>query len=139
MRPALQRKDSQSLYKALFWYLPFFLVGQELILILPFFAFIYMDMPNHPASFFKALYGTGRLVLCHLPVVLFLITLHGLLLCTGRYLTLGLGFIGLPNIIAQALVPMAWFIVAYSLFFSACAMYYTKVKHTDRELLFGKQ
>ena len=139
MRPALQRKDSQSLFKALFWYLPFFIVAQELILILPFFAVLYMDMQNHPISFFKALYGTARLVLYHLPVVIFFIALHGGMLFAGYHLTRGLNLIGLPNIIAQALVPMAWFILAYSLFFSACAMYYTKVKHADRELLFGKQ
>lgn len=139
MRPALQRKDSRALLTSLLWYLPFFLIGQEIALILPFFAFLYMDMKNHPISFFKALYGTSRLVVCHLPIVLFLITCHSLMLCAGYYLTLGIGLIGLPNIIAQALIPMAWFILSYSLFFSACAMYYTKVKHTDRELLFGKQ
>lgn len=139
IRPTLHRKDSSALFLSLFYYLPFFVIGQEIVLIVPYFAFLYMDMKNHPTSFFKAIYGTGLLVLCHFPVVAFFTFCHSIMLYVGYYLTVGMRLAGVPAIIGQALVPMAWFIITYSLFFSACAMYYTKVKHADRELLFGKQ
>lgn len=139
IRPTLHRKDSSALFLSLFCYLPFFIISQEIVLILPYFAFLYMDMKNHPSSFLKALYGTSLLILCHLPVIAFFTLCLCIMLYAGYYLTMGVVLLGLPAIISQALVPMAWFIMTYSLFFSACAMYYTKVKHADRELLFGKQ
>lgn len=137
MRPSLERKDGRYLLSSLIKYLPFFIIGQELVLLLPFFAYLYMDMKNSPLSFLKALRGTGFLVLCHLPVVVVLLAGYGLLLAVGKYLVYGALALGLPSLLSLAILPMLWFVLVFSLFFSACAMYYTKVKHADRQLLFG--
>ncbi len=139
MRPSLERKDGRYLLSSLIRYLPFFVIGQELVLVLPFFAYLYMDMKNSPLSFFKALRGTVFLVLCHLPVIVVLIAGYGLLLAVGTYLVQGALLLGLPSLLSLAILPMMWFVLVFSLFFSACAMYYTKVKHADRQLLFGNQ
>lgn len=139
MRPSLERKDGRYLLYSIMRYFLFFLVAQEAILLCPFFAYLYMDLPNTPVSFIKALRGTAKLLLCHAPVVIALWAAYGVLLTVGAYIVHGAIWIGVPGAFAQAILPLAWFVLVFSLFFSACAMYYTKVKHADRQLLFGEQ
>jgi hypothetical protein len=139
LRPSVERKDGRYLLLSLLFYLPFFLLAQELIMILPFFAYLFMDMQNRPASFFKALLGTTKLVLCHLPIVATLVVGYQVLLLLGKYIFIAASWCGLPVFLSGGFLPLLWFVLVMGVFYSACAMYYTKVKHTDRELLFGKQ
>ena len=139
LRPSVERKDGRYLLISLIFYLPFFVLGQELIMVLPFFAYLFMDMKNSQVSFFKALLGTGKLVLCHLPVVATLAAGYQLLLMVGKYIFIAATWLGLPIFLSGAVLPLLWFVLVMGIFYSACAIYYTKVKHIDRELLFGKQ
>lgn len=139
-RPCIERKDADYLLRMLFWYAPFFLVTQEIVLLLPYCAFIFMDMKNRPMSVIHALTATGKLVVYHLPVIAGFLVGYGILLHAGFWMVRGMIALGLSNPFwGASMLPLAWFTLVHLLYISASALYYTKVKHTDRELLFGKQ
>jgi hypothetical protein len=139
LRPSIERKDGTYLLWSLIRYVPFFIVAQELVLVLPFFAYLFIDMKNSVVSLPKALLGTARLVVYQLPVVAALVGGYAVLLTIGKYLARGLACCGLPAFLGGALIPLVWYVIVTALFFSACSIFYTKVKHTNREILFGKQ
>lgn len=136
-RPSLERKDGRYLLGMLFFYLPFFIVAQEFVMLVPFLAFLYMDMTNSVYSFFKALLGTARLLWFCFPVILFLLCVYGVLLKIGLLFVYFLAWLEVHSFIYLT-VPLVWFVIVFGLFFSACSVYYTKIKHTERQLLFGE-
>lgn len=139
LRPSVERKDGTYLLWFLIRYIPFFILAQELVLVLPFFAYLFMDMKNNVVSFFKAFLGTVRLVIFQFPVIFVLVSVFGLLLTCGKFLARGFASCGLPSLLAGVLLPLGWYVIVIALFFSACSIFYTRVKHANRELLFGKQ
>ena len=138
-RSTIERKDTRYLVSTLVRYLPFFIIAQDYIILMPFFAFIFMDMDNTIFSFFKAFVASLKLFFYHLPVVLSLGLSYVLLMWLGKGLYVGATWCNIPPLLGAVVLPVLWLVFVLGLHFSACAIYYIKVKHTDRELLFGKE
>ncbi len=138
LRASVERKSRIYLLQYFIRYFMLFFVAQELILMLPLLAYRFLEGENSGWGFVQTVQSSCRAVLYHLPVVAGLQFFFIAMLMIGKIITKECIVLGLPLVISHALAPCVWYIFSLGFFLSAWSVYYTKIKHGDRALLFDE-